>query len=423
MEKLVILGGKRLSGKVRASTSKNATLPIMAASLLSEEPTIIKNTPKLTDVETMIEMLTALGVKADKRGKNLYIDPSGRLNPEAPYEIVKKMRASYYVLGSLLGRMRRAKVAFPGGCAIGPRPIDLHLKGMEKLGARVKIEHGFIMAEASSLKGAEMTLEGPSGSSVGATCNVMLAATLAKGKTVIRCAACEPEVVDLASFLNKMGAKIRGAGTPVITINGVKRLKGKEYTPIPDRIETATLLVAGIITRGEVEVIHCIPEHLRSVLEKLEEAGAKIEVSKSSIKVRLSGRPKPLRITTAPYPGFPTDMQAQFMALLSLASNTSIITETIFEARFLHALELGRMGADITLDANRATIKGVEKLTGAPVMASDLRASAALVLAGLAAEGRTDISRIYHLDRGYENLEEKLNSLGASIKREEDNFI
>lgn len=423
MEKLVILGGKRLSGKVRASTSKNATLPIMAASLLSEEPTIIKNTPKLTDVETMIEMLTALGVKADKRGKNLYIDPSGRLNPEAPYEIVKKMRASYYVLGSLLGRMRRAKVAFPGGCAIGPRPIDLHLKGMEKLGARVKIEHGFIMAEASSLKGAEMTLEGPSGSSVGATCNVMLAATLAKGKIVIRCAACEPEVVDLASFLNKMGAKIRGAGTPVITIDGVKRLKGTEYTPIPDRIETATLLVAGIITRGEVEVIHCIPEHLRSVLEKLEEAGAKIEVSKSSIKVRLSGRPKPLRITTAPYPGFPTDMQAQFMALLSLASNTSIITETIFEARFLHALELGRMGADITLDANRATIKGVEKLTGAPVMASDLRASAALVLAGLAAEGRTDISRIYHLDRGYENLEEKLNSLGASIKREEDNFI
>ncbi len=420
MEKFIILGGRRLSGKVRASTSKNATLPIMAASLLSEEPTIIKNAPKLTDVETMMEMLTALGVKVKKEGKNLYIDPSGRLNPEAPYEIVKRMRASYYVLGSLLGRMRRAKVAFPGGCAIGPRPIDLHLKGMEKLDAKVKIEHGFIIAEASSLKGAEMTLEGPSGSSVGATCNVMLAATLAKGRTVIRCAACEPEVVDLASFLNKMGAKIRGAGTPVITIDGVKRLKGVEYKPIPDRIETATLLVAGVITRGEVEVTHCIPEHLRSVLEKLEEAGAEIELSKNSIRVRISERPKSLRITTAPYPGFPTDMQAQFMALLSLASNTSIITETIFEARFLHALELGRMGADITLEANRAIIKGVEKLTGAPVMASDLRASAALVLAGLAAEGRTDVSRIYHLDRGYEHLEKKLNSLGASIRREEE---
>jgi len=420
MEKFIILGGRRLSGKVRASTSKNATLPIMAASLLSEEPTVIKNAPKLTDVETMMEMLTALGVKVKKEGKNLYIDPSGRLNPEAPYEIVKRMRASYYVLGSLLGRMRRAKVAFPGGCAIGPRPIDLHLKGMERLGAKVKIEHGFIIAEASSLKGAEMTLEGPSGSSVGATCNVMLAATLAKGRTVIRCAACEPEVVDLASFLNKMGAKIRGAGTPVITIDGVKRLKGVEYKPIPDRIETATLLVAGVITRGEVEVTHCIPEHLRSVLEKLEEAGAEIELSKNSIRVRISERPKPLRITTAPYPGFPTDMQAQFMALLSLASNTSIITETIFEARFLHALELGRMGADITLEANRAIIKGVEKLTGAPVMASDLRASAALVLAGLAAEGRTDVSRIYHLDRGYEHLERKLNSLGASIRREEE---
>jgi len=420
MEKFIILGGRRLSGKVRASTSKNATLPIMAASLLSEEPTIIKNAPKLTDVETMMEMLTALGVKVKKEGKNLYIDPSGRLNPEAPYEIVKRMRASYYVLGSLLGRMRRAKVAFPGGCAIGPRPIDLHLKGMERLGAKVKIEHGFIIAEASSLKGAEMTLEGPSGSSVGATCNVMLAATLAKGRTVIRCAACEPEVVDLASFLNKMGAKIRGAGTPVITIDGVKRLKGVEYKPIPDRIETATLLVAGVITRGEVEVTHCIPEHLRSVLEKLEEAGAEIELSKNSIRVRISERPKSLRITTAPYPGFPTDMQAQFMALLSLASNTSIITETIFEARFLHALELGRMGADITLEANRAIIKGVEKLTGAPVMASDLRASAALVLAGLAAEGRTDVSRIYHLDRGYEHLEKKLNSLGASIRREEE---
>lgn len=420
MEKFIILGGRRLSGKVRASTSKNATLPIMAASLLSEEPTIIKNAPKLTDVETMMEMLTALGVKVKKEGKNLYIDPSGRLNPEAPYEIVKRMRASYYVLGSLLGRMRRAKVAFPGGCAIGPRPIDLHLKGMEKLDAKVKIEHGFIIAEASSLKGAEMTLEGPSGSSVGATCNVMLAATLAKGRTVIRCAACEPEVVDLASFLNKMGAKIRGAGTPVITIDGVKRLKGVEYKPIPDRIETATLLVAGVITRGEVEVTHCIPEHLRSVLEKLEEAGAEIELSKNSIRVRISERPKSLRITTAPYPGFPTDMQAQFMALLSLASNTSIITETIFEARFLHALELGRMGADITLEANRAIIKGVEKLTGAPVMASDLRASAALVLAGLAAEGRTDVSRIYHLDRGYEHLERKLNSLGASIRREEE---
>jgi UDP-N-acetylglucosamine 1-carboxyvinyltransferase len=392
----------------------------MAATLLADSACVLHNVPALEDIKTMVEMLRALNARVEVRGKNLVIDASGELGVEAPYDIVRKMRASYYVLGPLLGRLKKAKVALPGGCAIGPRPIDLHLKGMRKLGAKVRVEHGYVRSEAKALIGNEMVLEGVKGASVGATCNVMMAAVLASGRTVIKGAACEPEVVDLASFLLKMGAEIKGAGTPTITIEGVNRLSGADWTPIPDRIETGTFAVASVITRGDVEITNCIPDHIFAVLEILKEVGAEVATGSNYIRVRAAGPPKSVSITTAPYPGFPTDMQAQFMALLSLAPGTSTITETIFEARFLHALELARLGADITLDGSTAIIRGVEKLTGAQVMASDLRASAALVLAGLAAEGETQISRIYHLDRGYESLEQKLSGLGAEVRREQE---
>jgi len=432
MDKLVISGKKRLFGSVSISGAKNATLPIMAACLLTEEKCRIKNIPDLSDIKTMANLLEALGAKVEFIDKSIMIKAGDNMNIEAPYEIVSQMRASYYVLGPLLARFGLAKVALPGGCAIGPRPVDLHLKGMEHLGAQINIEHGYIVASAKKLSGAEMTLAGIKGPSVGATANMMMAATKSKGKTVISGAACEPEIVDLANFLNAMGAKIDGAGTPVIQINGVKELAGCEYEPIPDRIEAGTLAIAAAITGGEVEITDLRPDHMTAVTEILVTMGCTVSpalhglpaetkggvnAQVNSLRIGLKQRPNPTEIVTAPYPGFPTDLQAQFMALLTLSRGISVVTENIFEARFLHALELNRMGAKISIKGNSAVIEGVEKLSGAQVMASDLRASAALVLAGLAAEGETEVSRIYHLDRGYENLAGKLAKLGATIQR------
>jgi len=417
VEKLIIRGQKRLSGKVAVSGSKNATLPIMAASLLTTETCRIKNIPNLSDIKTMANLLTALGAQVEFKDNSVIINARDKISIEAPYEIVNQMRASYYVLGPLLARFGQARVSLPGGCAIGPRPVDLHLRGMEQLGAEIRIEHGYIVAKANKLTGAKMTLAGNKGPSVGATANVMMAATKAKGKTIIAGAACEPEIVDLANFLCALGAKITGAGTPVIEIEGVKELSGAEYEPIPDRIEAGTLACAAAITNSEIEITNLIPEQMVAVTEKLNAMGCSLQIQEKSLRVGLSQRPFPTEIVTAPYPGFPTDLQAQFMALLTLSTGTSVVTENIFEARFQHALELNRMGAKISIKGNTAIIEGVEKLSGAPVMASDLRASAALILAGLAAEGETEISRIYHLDRGYEDLDGKLVKLGASIQR------
>ncbi|MEO0092893.1 MAG: UDP-N-acetylglucosamine 1-carboxyvinyltransferase [candidate division WOR-3 bacterium] len=417
MEKLIIQGQKRLSGTVQVSNSKNATLPIMAACLLTSETCRIKNVPNLTDIKTMTNLLKALGVDVEYKDNNLIITSGDKIGKEAPYEIVSQMRASYYVLGPLLARFGEAKVSLPGGCAIGPRPIDLHLRGLEHLGAEIRVEHGYIIAKANKLKGNEMTLAGNKGPSVGATANVMMAATKAKGKTIIAGAACEPEIVDLANFLNTIGAKIKGAGTPVIEIEGVDELAGGEYEPIPDRIEAGTLTIAGAITGSTIEITNIRTDQMVAVIEQLSEIGCSLKIEDRSLQIGLGQKPLPTEIVTAPYPGFPTDLQAQFMALLTLSTGISTVTENIFENRFLHALELNRMGAKISIKGNVAIIEGVEKLTGAQVMASDLRASAALILAGLAAEGETEISRIYHLDRGYENLEGKLIKLGAEIKR------
>lgn len=418
MDKLIIKGGHKLLGKVKVSASKNATLPILASCLLTNKICIIKEVPILQDVKTMIELLRALGADVTLDGNTLSICAPDNLSIEAPYEIVSKMRASYYVLGPLLARFHKAKVYLPGGCAIGPRPIDLHIKGMAALGANINIEHGYIDAQAQVLKGAKILLEGSLGPSVGATANVMMAATLAQGTTTILGAALEPEIIDLANFLNSIGAQIEGAGTSKIKITGVKELTGGEWTPIPDRIETGTLACAAIATRGHIEIDNCTPqEHLGSVILKLREMGCDVSETMTSIIVNSKCRPKASSIVTAPYPGFPTDLQAQFMSILTTAEGTSFVTENIFKSRFLHALELNRMGANISIDGNIAVIKGVEKLTGAKVMASDLRASAALVIAGLCAEGETEISRIYHLDRGYEGLEKKLQGLGAKIER------
>jgi UDP-N-acetylglucosamine 1-carboxyvinyltransferase len=417
MDKFLIRGGKTLSGKVEVSAAKNATLPILAATLLTEEPCVIRNVPMVQDVRTMAKLLGVLGKKVEPQGGDLVLSDGKQLNPEAPYDIVKQMRASYYVLGPLLARERRAKVSLPGGCAIGPRPVDLHIKGMKALGAEVVIEHGYISAQTKHLTGAEMVLEGSHGPSVGATANVMMAATLARGRTVILGAACEPEVIDLANFLNALGAGVSGIGTPRLVIDGVEQLHGAEYQPIPDRIEAGTLALAGAITRGRIELNNCQPEHMTALLEKLNETGCECEVGPRTLRVNGGPDIRPVDINTAPYPGFPTDCQAQFMALLCLASGRSVVTEHIFEGRFLHALELARMGARIDVDGNKAIIDGIPRFSGAPVMASDIRASASLVLAGLAAEGETEISRIYHLDRGYVQLEEKLTKLGADVRR------
>ncbi|MCD5401608.1 UDP-N-acetylglucosamine 1-carboxyvinyltransferase [candidate division NPL-UPA2 bacterium] len=421
MDKIIITGGQRLRGTVKLSGAKNAALPIMAAALLIEDKSVIKNVPFLRDVETMADILKVLGAEVNFSDNRLTIEPEGSLNPLTPYELVRTMRASVCVLGPLLARLGKAKVAHPGGCVIGPRPIDLHLKGLRKLGAKIEVEHGYIVAEAKEgLKGNEIYLAGTFGSSVLGTANVMMAATLAKGKTVIEGAACEPEIVDLANFLKGMGAKIAGAGTHCVKIEGVKELKGGEHSLIPDRIEAGTYLIGGAITGGEIALKGAHFEHLQAVIDKLEEMGVEVSRIKEGLQVKAPATLRAVDVTTLPYPGFPTDIQAQMTVLLTVAEGIGVITEKIYPDRFMHISELLRMGAHIMKEGPRVIIKGRTKLSGAPVMASDLRASAALILAGLVAEGETEVSRVYHLDRGYEKIEKKLSQLGAKIRRVEE---
>lgn len=414
-EKLIISGGNRLQGTVRIDGAKNSALSIMAASLLTKDVCILRNIPRLTDVDIMADVIRKLGVKVEwKEGNNLYINSDNFNNYEAPYELVKMMRASILVMGPLLARLKRAKISLPGGCAIGARPVDYHLKGFEALGAQVEVEKGYIEAKVKTLKGNEIYLDFPS---LGATENIMMAACLAEGETTIENAAKDPEVVELGRLLNKMGAKVEGLGTDLIKIEGVKELHGIDYTIIPDRIEAGTYMIAAAITGGDVLIENADPVLLKPLIVKLEETGVRIELEKKLIKVIGPDRVKAVDIKTLPFPGFPTDMQPQFMALSCLAKGTSVITETVFENRFVHTGDLIRMGADIKVEGHSTIIKGVKKLSAAPVMASDLRGGAALVLAGLVAEGTTELSRMYHLDRGYVKLEEKFNSLGADIKR------
>ncbi len=420
MDKIVLSGGVKLKGSVEVSGAKNAALPIMAATLLTDEKCVIKRVPPLRDVNTMVKILRNLGVKVAFEDGRLTIDPRGYKNYIAPYKYVKEMRASFCVLGPILAKLKCAQVSYPGGCAIGNRPVDLHLKGIKALGADIKIEHGYVIASARQLKGAHVYLGGAFGSSVLATDNVMMAATLAKGKTFIENAACEPEVVDLAEFLVKMGAKIKGAGTHFIEIEGVKRLDGADHEIIPDRIEAGTFMVGAAITKSDITVKGARYEHLGALIDKLQEAGVTVTRHGKDIRVRVRRTLRPVDLTTLPYPGFPTDLQAQMMALMSIINGISVITEKIYPDRYMHVSELARMGAQIKLEGDSAIVKGVKQLSGAPVMASDLRASAALILAGLAAKGRTDISRVYHLDRGYDKIEQKLSQLGADIHREKE---
>ncbi len=416
MAKIVISGGVPLNGDVWISGAKNAVLPILAATLLADEPVSIGNVPHLHDVTTTMELLGQMGVElvVDDRMK-IHVDPRQARNYVAPYDLVKTMRASILVLGPLVARFGEALVSLPGGCAIGSRPVDLHIKGLQALGAEVSVENGYIKAKASRLKGAHINLDVVT---VTGTENIMMAAALASGTTVIENAAQEPEVVDLANCLNAMGAKIQGAGTATLVIEGVERLHGAHYDVLPDRIETGTFLVAGAITGGKVMAKHARAHTMDAVLSKLEDAGAHINTGADFIELDMRGnRPRAVNITTAPYPAFPTDMQAQFTALNCVAEGVGVITETVFENRFMHAHELQRLGADIRLEGNTAIIKGVPRMTGAPIMATDLRASACLVLAGLVAEGDTLVDRVYHIDRGYENIEEKLGGLGAQIRR------
>jgi len=416
MDKLQIQGGVPLEGEVRISGAKNATLPILAGALLADDPVMVANVPHLKDVTTTVELLGRMGatVTIDERMR-IEVDGSTLKECFAPYELVKTMRASILVLGPLVARFGSADVSLPGGCAIGARPVNIHVAGLQAMGADITIEGGYIRARASKLKGARLVLDTVT---VTGTENLMMAATLAEGETIIENAAREPEVVDLANFLIAMGARIQGAGTDKIVVEGVKRLRGTTYEVLPDRIESGTYMVAGAITRGHVRIKNTRPDHLDAVTAKLQEAGAVIEVGDTWIDVDMRGkRPKAIDLRTAPYPAFPTDMQAQFAALNTVADGVGTIIETIFENRFMHMLEMRRLGAEIRLEGNTAIIRGVEKLTAAPVMATDLRASASLVLAGLVAEGQTDVERIYHIDRGYEAIEEKLAQLGAQIKR------
>jgi UDP-N-acetylglucosamine 1-carboxyvinyltransferase len=416
MDKLQIHGGIALDGEIRISGAKNATLPILAGCLLADGPVTVSNVPHLHDVTTMIELLAGMGVSVTVDEKmRIEVDASTIREYFAPYQVVKTMRASILVLGPLLARFGRADVSLPGGCAIGARPVNIHVAGLQAMGADIHIENGYIKARAQRLKGARLVLETVT---VTGTENLMMAAVLADGETVLENAAREPEVVDLANFLVAMGAKIQGAGTDRIVIHGVERLNGTHYEVLPDRIETGTYLVAGAITGGHVRVKNTRPEHLDAVVDKLQEAGASVSTGENWIEIDMRGRrPKAVDIRTAPYPAFPTDMQAQFAALNTVASGVGTIIETVFENRFMHMLEMRRMGAEIRLEGNTAIIKGVERLTAAPVMATDLRASASLILAALVADGRTEIERIYHIDRGYETIEEKLQQLGAKIRR------
>jgi UDP-N-acetylglucosamine 1-carboxyvinyltransferase len=419
MDKLVISGGIPLHGEVQVSGAKNSALPILASTILGGGECVITNVPRVVDVVTMGKLLGMLGVTVEHEGNRAVIKADVIKSTQAPYELVKTMRASVLVLGPLVARWGEATVSLPGGCAIGSRPVNLHLAGLAKLGAEVSIEHGYIRAKAKRLTGARIYCDTPT---VTGTENLMMAASLAQGTTVIENAAKEPEIVDLADFLSKRGARIAGAGTDVITIEGVRELRGSDHEVIPDRIEAGTHLVAGAITKGCVSVNRCRPDHLDPLLNKLQEAGAEVQVEKERIRLDASkvARLKGVDVRTLPYPGFPTDMQAQMVALMSVAEGTSVVTETVFESRFMHVEELCRMGADIRVEGNRLVITGRERLTGAPVMASDLRASAGLVLAGLAAEGATEVLRVYHLDRGYERIEEKLRGLGAVIERRKE---
>ncbi len=420
MDRLIIEGGKRLQGEIGISGSKNALLPILAATLLTDEPCRISGVPCLRDTSTMIRILRSLGKNVNFKNDEITVKSSGHVNTTAEYKLVSTMRASFCVLGPLLAKFKKARVSLPGGCVIGLRPVDLHLKGLRALGACLDIDKGYVVARADRLSGAHIYLGGAFGSSVLATANVMMAATKAYGITKIESAACEPEIVDLAKFLNKMGARIKGFGTPLIEIEGVRRLQGVEYRIIPDRIEAGTFIIAALITGGDVKLVNVIWQHMGAVLDKLEDIGADIEKADKTIEVKSSRPLRATNITTLPYPGFPTDMQAQMMALMSLVPGVSIITEKVYPDRFMHIAELNRMGAHIQRQGPHAIIEGVGQLCGAKVMASDLRASACLILAGLVAKGITSVSRIYHLERGYENLDEKLNSLGARICREKE---
>lgn len=416
MDKILVHGGHPLAGSVKISGSKNSALPILAATLLTREECVIHHVPDLSDVHFMLQILTHLGAEVERASGTVTIKAE-KIRTLAPYEIVRKMRASVCVLGPLLGREKQATVSLPGGCIIGDRPIDLHLKGFEALGATVSVEAGNVHVSANELTGSTIPLRGKFGSTVLGTDNVMMAAVLAEGTTIIDGAAEEPEVVDLANFLNAMGAKIEGAGTRRIVIQGVKELHGAVYRVIPDRIEAGTFLIAGAICGTEVTLKPVIPDHLTSITTVLEKAGFRMVASRDSMTIHGNGDPTPMELETAPYPGFPTDMQAQVCALLSKTKGISVITENIYPQRFMHVSELKRMGADITLENATAVINGVHRLSGAPVMASDLRASAALVLAGLQAEGVTEVNRVYHIDRGYESIDEKLIGLGARIER------
>lgn len=425
MDRFRIEGGRKLSGAVKIQSSKNAVLPILAASLLAERgDTIINNVPDLADVNIMLKVLERVGAKVESHTDDKHreapsqskvvINAEHLRSYEAPYDLVRKMRASFLVMGPLLARLGKAKVSLPGGCVLGPRPVNLHLAGLARLGAKVKEEHGYVLASSKKLSGNVIFFDRPSHTG---TENILMTACLSQGQTTIVNAACDPEVADLARFLNLMGAKIKGAGNSTIKVEGVKKLKAVEYTPIPDRLDAATFMMAACITRGSVELKNVVPEHLRMVTLKLREMGAQIEEDRGRIKVKGPRKLKPLSVITYPHPGFPTDMQASMMALTCIADGTSQIRETVFEERFTHAMELCRLGADIKISGDRATINGIPKLRGASVMASDIRGGAGLTLAGLAAEGNTEVLRVYHIDRGYDRMEERLAQLGASIKR------
>ncbi len=416
MESLLIKGGVPLHGEVTISGAKNAVLPIMAATLLTKEKCVIRRVPDLSDVRFMAEILKSLGAKVTVEGDVVTVQ-AAKVNGVGDYDLIRKMRGSICIMGPLVGRLHHARVSLPGGCVIGTRPIDLHLKGMRGLGATVEIEAGYVDVKAKRLIGSDVFLGGRAGPTVLGTANLMMAAVLADGVTTIESAACEPEVVDLAFFLSKMGAKIVGAGSPTITVTGVKELHGVEHEVIPDRVEAATFAIAAAATGGEVTVKGARPDHLHAVLDKLGEAGVKVERKGLTLNVKRGGRLKPIDVTTLPYAGFPTDVQAQMMVLMAVTPGLSIITERIFESRFMHVAELARLGAEISIEGPSAIVKGGHKLSGAPVMASDLRASAALVIAGLTATGTTQVNRIYHLDRGYEHIDSKLRGLGARIQR------
>jgi UDP-N-acetylglucosamine 1-carboxyvinyltransferase len=414
VDKLRITGGRPLEGEIAVSGAKNAALPIMCAALLTDRPLALGNVPRLMDISTMSKLLAQMGVRIERDGPRAVLQAEQIKDPTAPYELVKTMRASVLVLGPLLARCGRAKVSLPGGCAIGQRPVDQHVKGLQAMGATITIDHGYMHAAAERLRGARILMDMVT---VTGTENLMMAAALAEGTTLLENAAREPEVVDLANCLIAMGARIEGAGSDVIRIEGVRSLGGASHAVMPDRIEAGTYLVATAAAGGRVRLAHAAPDTLDATLEKLRDAGALVRKGADFIDIEMAGRPRSVSVRTAPYPGFATDMQAQFMALGSIAGGTALITETIFENRFMHALELQRLGADISISGNTAIVRGVERLQGAGVMATDLRASAGLVIAGLVAEGQTVIDRIYHLDRGYEALEKKLGALGARIER------